>query len=210
VATISETVGQQIARARARRGWTQQALADALKDCDKDTPLNRAAVAKIESGVRGITLDEVTLIAVALNVPPVRLFLPLEEGEPVTLAASVEVPAWFAYEWFIGREPLPGDASGWAPHTLLVRAYERLLSAQDAAKTAHYRFLSAEQLGWTPDTQIAAYVDALRDLATAMRDFREAGGNPTKLVDRQLAKGLREFKIEPNPRRTVRLAAEEG
>jgi transcriptional regulator with XRE-family HTH domain len=204
---VSETVGQQIARARARRGWTQRKLGDELEAREPDTALNRAAVAKIESGVRGVTVDEVVLIAATLDVPPLLLFLPLESGDRVRLASTVEVPAWRAYEWFVAHEPLE-DAAAWSTHTAVVRAYERLMAAQDATKTAMYRLESAEALGWDKDRQIADYNDALRDLATAMRDLEEAGASPKALVDRRLAKIVRDRKIEPHPRRSVQLSRE--
>jgi transcriptional regulator with XRE-family HTH domain len=206
--STSEMIGRQVARARGRRGWTQQQLADELHTVEPATSLTRAAVAKIESGARGVSVDEVMLIAATLSVPPVLLLVPIESGDTVRLASTVEVTAWEALEWFLGWEPL-GDVAAWSTHTAPLRAYERLLAAQDAAKTALYRIESAGVLGRKWEQQEVAYVEALRDLATALRDLRERGARSSPLVDPRLVQAIDVRGIDPRPRRTVRLSQED-
>lgn len=204
--TPEEAVGQQVARARGRLGLTQQALADAIAQHAPDTTLNRAAVAKIESGVRRVGLDELVLLAVALDVPPVLLLLPVEHGEDVQLAPGREVGAWTAFEWMIGRRSL-SDRAAWITHTHLVRLYDQLLDAQERARTASYRVNSADALGRNVERFIEDMTDALVDLATAMRDFESFGGDPRSVVDRRMLTAIRKAKIEPREPRTVNVGA---
>lgn len=197
----SEVLAARLPVLRDTNGWSQQDLADRLAELGY--PLGRVAVAKIEGGSRGVSLDDAVAIAAAFDVPLPLLVLPVHTAKGAALVAPrLEVKAWDAFDWMVGQTPLL-DVHAWSRHTGLVRAYERLVSTQDAAKTAAYRLESAETLGWDHDRQLKAWVDALRDLATAVRDLSEAGGDPRPLVDRGLAKALRDGKIDPRPRRVV-------
>lgn len=202
---VSEAVGAQVAQARTRCGWTQQAFADAIRETDPTSTLTRAAVAKIESGVRHVSLDELLLLALTLDVPLPVLLLPLHDGGDVAVTGATSVEGWTAYEWMRGGQPLR-DAGQYVRHTAILHAYEHVQAAQTAAKTAAYRVESAEALGRDAGRFIADYVDALERLSTAMRDLEDAGADPKPLVDKRLAKALRDRKIEPRPRRVVRLS----
>ena len=59
-------IGENIRRVRNARGLTQKELAEQLQLEDLD--LSRGTVAKIESGIRHITLDELKIIKKVLKM----------------------------------------------------------------------------------------------------------------------------------------------
>jgi transcriptional regulator with XRE-family HTH domain len=71
--------GSRVQRARKARGMTQQALSDSV------VTLTRAAIAKIESGVRGVSLSDAIALSRALDVPLDGL---IAEG-PISLEVEV-------------------------------------------------------------------------------------------------------------------------
>lgn len=202
----SEVLAQSLPRMRDRRGWSQQDLADRLDQAGY--PFSRVAVAKIEGGTRGVTLDDAVALAVALEVPLAVLVLPLETGEDVALVPGSAVKAWDAFDWMLGAFPLT-DVHAYTRSVALLRARERLHGAQRAASTAAYRVESADALGRDDERFVVDFVDALEELATAIRDYEESGGDPRPLLDRRLSKALRERKIKARPRTVVRLSAED-
>ena len=97
---------QRIAELRDRRGLSQARLARRLRD--HGYPLDRTAVTRIESGERGISIDDLVAIAAALNVSPGWLLLPARsDDEPVEIVGSWSAPAWQAWQWVDGLYPLP-------------------------------------------------------------------------------------------------------
>lgn len=203
--TVTEVVRRRLVALRKARGLTNQAALSERMD-EVGHPMHETAIARIESGRRDVKLDEIVAFAAALNVPLPVLLLPLDSGGDVALTPTTVVKAWEAYEWLVAREPL-GDAHGWAEHTRVLRVYERLLAAQASALTACYRVESAEALGRDADRFIEDWVEALEELATAMRDLADAGADPKELVDRRLAKAIRDRGIVPRKRRIVRLGS---
>lgn len=113
-------LAENLASIRARVGMASaQELADKVKELGGR--LDRAAIAKIESKTRNVSLDEALLLAAALDVAPVHLIFPLDDDRAVEIASrSQPVPARDAREWLRGREPLPGTneklfRSAWIP-----------------------------------------------------------------------------------------------
>ena len=102
----SEVIAEQIRTLRTRHGWSQQQLADRMRDFGWE--IDRGAIAKVELGQRGVTLDEGFVFALALDVAPVFLFLPLEEDEPTAIAPKLAVSPEDARVWFAGERPV-GD-----------------------------------------------------------------------------------------------------
>lgn len=100
-------VAANLASIRARVGMASaQELADRVKEIGGR--LDRAAISKIESKARNVSLDEALMLAVALDVSPVHLFLPLDDDAPVQLAPKLApVKARDVREWLRGRAPLP-------------------------------------------------------------------------------------------------------
>lgn len=115
-------LGGNLSTIRARVGMASaQELADKVKEIGGR--LDRAAIAKIESGARNVSLDEALLLAVALDVSPVHLFIPLDDKELVQVAPKLDaVSARDAREWIRGRSALPSTnektfRTAWIPET---------------------------------------------------------------------------------------------
>jgi transcriptional regulator with XRE-family HTH domain len=123
-----EIARKRIRELRRRHDWSQQDLADALGRLGM--PVDRATVARVELGERGLSLDEAFEYALALDVAPVSLFLPLG-GDDVRLASGVVVPAPRARRWLIGQEPLEGQDARYWLHEL---PEEAMLAAVDSAR----------------------------------------------------------------------------
>lgn len=98
-ARTSKTFGEQVRAVRERKGWTQDRLCAELEKLGE--PMDRATVARIEAGKRGVSVDDLMLFALALGVAPVYLVLPRATA-PVTLASGVTVNGWEALQWMRG------------------------------------------------------------------------------------------------------------
>lgn len=102
-ASPGEILVRQLREIRERRGWSQQRLADELRSFG--LPLDRSAVAKIESKTRNVSLDEAITLALALGVSPLALLLPRHD-ERVRVAPRCDVGNFEATHWFRGFIPL--------------------------------------------------------------------------------------------------------
>jgi transcriptional regulator with XRE-family HTH domain len=105
---VPDAFRRQMRFLRKERGWTQQDLSDRLASLGWD--VDRTALLRIEKGEREVALAEALLISAALNVPPVWLFLPIEDGVKARLAP--DAPSRTVEElreWFVGR------ADYWGP-----------------------------------------------------------------------------------------------
>jgi transcriptional regulator with XRE-family HTH domain len=105
----SQIAAGRIRDLRRKRPWTQQQLSDRLMELG--LPMDRAAIAKVEAGQRGLPLDEAFAFALALDVAPVNLFLPLDLDEAVTVAPKVTATSREARHWVRGDSPID-DRSG--------------------------------------------------------------------------------------------------
>lgn len=104
----SHVFGEQVRGVRTRKGWTsQQRLADRLGALGHE--VDRTAVTRLETGKRGVSLDEAFAIAAALEVSPLSLMLPRAPEEPVAVAPRLTVTTKAARAWAQGVEPLPGQ-----------------------------------------------------------------------------------------------------
>src|SRR5437660_426462 len=111
MALPSEIVADNVRRWRKNRGMDQQALADRMAELmGEGKKVDRTTVVRIEAGNRRVDVDDLALLAVALNVPLPVLLLPTETNETVTLAAAPGLDSlngWLVWEWMRGDEPLP-------------------------------------------------------------------------------------------------------
>jgi transcriptional regulator with XRE-family HTH domain len=94
----------RIRQLRKRNGYTQQQLADQLNLLGAQT--DRAAVAKVELGQRGLSLNEAFQYAMALNVAPVHLFAPTDDDDPISLGPNLTVSPHEMRRWVRGQQPL--------------------------------------------------------------------------------------------------------
>ncbi len=87
-------------------------------------PLNQTIVSRLESGTRAATVEELFVVAMALNVSPIALLLP-GDARHVVKIGSVSVPAAQVYGWTLGYVPLEPTALG---HELYRQALPRWLA----------------------------------------------------------------------------------
>ncbi len=179
--TVSEVIGKQVQQARKRRHWTQERLAREVKD--HGGALDRAAIAKIESGVRSVSIDEYLLLAAVLNVAPPLLLLPLGSENLIEITSRSRIDPHLALEWLRGDEPLTAtnrryiDRPGWLEGSEPIRLWLELRRKEEDVGEA----LSAVQCAdYSNDAvQVRAgrqqHIDALQALHGHLRAMRSAG-----------------------------------
>ncbi|WP_158852375.1 helix-turn-helix domain-containing protein [Saccharothrix deserti] len=184
---LSETVAQEVQRHRNRHGWTRKQLAERCQELGADW-LTFSAITSIETGRpdetgrrrRGVTVDELAVLARALLVPPVVLMFPLHTDAEVTWSPGATAHPWHAIRWFSGegRQPVKPRGGGeydaatgihkWYEEEPkdnheqldLLRRHERLIRAltesEQRAMNAH-RFA---ELAQSPETRQARLIEA--------------------------------------------------
>lgn len=149
---VTGSIGERVAAVRKRRGLSQRALSARLEELGhKIAP---SGIAKIESddpaARRGVDVDDLVALAVALNVSPARLLLPDSAGdEEVALTPARSAPAWAAWAWAEGRAPLPTRSLEEELNTdEEVRAYELERPAELIRREEHPAARAARDLFW--------------------------------------------------------------
>lgn len=97
---------REIRRHRDRLSLTAQELANRVSAAGGK--LTRQAISNIENGARGVSVQELLLLAKALRVPPVLLLFPLPSNDPIEALPGQPVDTWSAVKWFTGEDPFPG------------------------------------------------------------------------------------------------------
>ncbi len=202
---LGEVVAGNVRRWRAGRGLDQQALADRLGKLG--WTVDRTTVVRIEKGTRKVTVDDLGLLAVALNVPLPLLILPAHEARPVALTSAGKTSAlhpWMLWEWMLGNEPLPGriESSGdeWRSGAEPLWVYERVRVAQ-----LQLRRLDLERV----ETSGSDYVTALQELVDAVSDMNTVGLPADDLVADGYRQHIEALDLAPSPRgRRYRTVAE--
>lgn len=188
-----ERVAENVVRLRKARGMSLRALSERLAELGR--PILSSGLSKIEQGERRVDVDDLVALAAALNVSPGWLLLPPSTGEErVALTDAVEVPAWVAWQWIDGTNPLPpdhgeryDDFSKGRPDAL--RMAEAHPAAQ-AARAFYYRVLrTVQKIG--NQRAFAASLKAARSEAAA------------------LAHVLDQMEAAPAEARTLRAAVDE-
>jgi len=107
--TPGQVLAHRVREARKRRDWTQQQLADRLRELG--FPTHRLTIAKIEKGgtrAENAPLREVLALAAALDVAPVHLLVPLEDEAMVAVTPELFSQARHVRAWIRGRNILRG------------------------------------------------------------------------------------------------------
>jgi transcriptional regulator with XRE-family HTH domain len=89
-------------------GMSQQALADRVQELGGG--LERVAIAKIENGQRGVSLDEALVLVAALGLDPNYALLPIDADTRVALGTELAPTTEEVRAWLHGLKPLPGQA----------------------------------------------------------------------------------------------------
>jgi transcriptional regulator with XRE-family HTH domain len=122
----SEVFRSQLREVRKVKRWTQQDLAEALARIGLN--LSAFAITRIETGHRGVSLDQAIAMAAALGVSPLHMIVPLDD-DSVQLAPQLSVTTSDARAWLRGQRPLketderiflfqtPSSEADWFPFT---------------------------------------------------------------------------------------------
>jgi transcriptional regulator with XRE-family HTH domain len=207
----SDFIGQRVKEVREQLGWTAEQLAARCAEIGAPE-ITRSVIANIESGRRDqdgrrrreVTVDELLTLSYALNVPPVYLFLPIQDTERLRVTDSVDM--------------IPSQAAPWVTGDDTVNAYEIFLDMsspmtdEDIKKWAHWRRrglpvnylrvvwalasrfdeLSNQESG---DAADSARREILGEIATIVGWFMNVGLTPPALP-RSVVGGLRELMAD--------------
>lgn len=123
--SLGEAIAAQIRKHRLRKGWSVRRLAEECERLGMPT-LTEASLGNIERGQREdakrtqrrVLVEELAVLAAALDVPPILLTVPLG-GEPaVQVLPDRTMSTWEAMKWWTGEAPTgparPGE--GGFPH----------------------------------------------------------------------------------------------
>jgi transcriptional regulator with XRE-family HTH domain len=182
--TIGQVVASNVRRWRDTRQLDQQDLADRL--CDLGWQTDQPTVARIERGKRKVSVDDLAVLAVALNVPPPLLLLPVHDAESVALTPKGTSPvyAWDVFEWMVGNEPLPGrDSVEWRTGAEPLWLYDKVRIA--------LRYIKRD------DESQREKHGSLRLLVDAVARLEEGGLSATGLVTEELRREIDERGITP-------------
>ena len=207
--TPSDVLARQVRHWRNERRLSTQDLSNRLTELGT-TKLNRRVISKIESGERGVTIDEWLQLAHALAVPPPLLLMDLDSGASVSIAPKVTLHPWIVWGWIAGEHasPVPsehGDAlisrvEEFSRAARAVQLYRLEEKASDAVHNALSGIRTAEYTGEEQALKAAraAHIDALRELGRTFDSMIEnemtPPGKPKKWVE-----AIREFKLSKYP-----------
>jgi hypothetical protein len=107
---LSEVVGREVEWHRRRLQLTRQQLADQCLRLGSD--LTFAAVTSIETGRRdndgrrrrAVTVDELVVLAQALQVAPLALVAPARSDDPTAWAPNRQAHPWTVAKWFSSEQ----------------------------------------------------------------------------------------------------------
>jgi transcriptional regulator with XRE-family HTH domain len=103
--SIEDVFRQRMRAMRGVRRMSQRTLAEALALAG--VKLDYSAIARIEHGRRGISLDEAVSIAYVLRVPLVEMLTPVEGDSMVRLTPHIAVAAEVVRLWAAGGRIVP-------------------------------------------------------------------------------------------------------
>lgn len=131
--TLSDVVARRIVLFRKRRDMTRDQLAARCAELGYPA-LTSPALANIETGRRNaegvrrreVSVDELMILAKALQVAPALLMFPIGNEESVPAFPGERLDTWTAFQWFAGEAYFgPDVASHWSVPIYLYRQHER-------------------------------------------------------------------------------------
>jgi len=120
-AGASDWIGQRVREIRDSRGWTANDLAARCGEAGSPE-ITKAVLANIEGGRRDkdgtrrreVTVDELLALALALEVPPLLLFVPLSYGDTLQVTRVMEMDPLESAVWVTGERDAPDEVDGLA------------------------------------------------------------------------------------------------
>ena len=104
----SDVLRQRLREIRNAKGWSQRGLVKELKRIGVE--MDPAAIARIEKGSRGVSLDEALQLAAVLEVSPIHLFLPKGKlSTKIEIAPEIRPTLARTREWVRALRSLPGQ-----------------------------------------------------------------------------------------------------
>lgn len=173
-------LGERLSSIRNRQGLTAEQFAARVAEIGGPR-LDRATVSRIEGGQRSVSLNEAFILAAALGVAPVNLFVPTMDTEyvPVHLTPDIEVPARSFRDWARGDRPLAQLESQWywteVPNSELVQRSVRVAKCTRELLEAERRERVAQ-----------AKADLISERLAALGDSVLVVSDPVKLAERRL------------------------
>lgn len=153
------TIAARVKELRGRRGWSATRLGEELNKYG--VSWDRYVVNSLENGKRqNVTVGELYGLALALDVAPVHLLVPIDR-RPYRIAENRVADADTARAWVTGRAPLPGvDEDN----------YRREAPINDFSQQSEDRVRSLESsiVRHLARSQGASAVDLLRAVADAL------------------------------------------
>ena len=148
-------VRQRVKQLREGRKMSAARLAELCAENGMPN-LNRDVIANLESGRRpNVTIDEVLVLALSLDVAPVNLFIPVDERW-LTIGKWI-VGAGVARQWTRGAFPLP---------------------SQDSVR---YQ-TEAPKSEWSPPADVDSLLAELEVLTQRLKDAQEQSKAPRKSI----------------------------
>lgn len=177
----SDVFARRVKEARQRRGWNQAELTRRLRE-EGGWPVADSLVTKMETGARGVSLDEAVTVAWVLGVPPAFLYLPVGDAEGVQLTERVAVHPDRARQWAVGEAPTPTERTNrlvpqWSDDMAVWRLFDQFNEAVAAVIDAESAVSHAEYVG-DPDEIKERRGDVVRALVSmdeASKAIRDRG-----------------------------------
>jgi len=173
--TVSDVLAERVRRYRERAELRQDDLA--ARTAELGHPMSRVTLAKLEAGgtrATRATLVDVLVLAVALDVPPPLLFLPLGEAEEVAIAPGLVTHPHIALDWLAGEESLGRHIEAWTKNQRPLQMFRGLRARQNAVHSAWNR---GERPDAGPDERRQLEL-ALSSLSSWLDAMRSAGLTP--------------------------------
>ena len=171
-----DLVGYRVAELRRRRDLTAEQMAERCAALGA-SHITRSFVANLESRRRGLSVDDLLVLALALDVPPTELLaVTPERGEVLALTTTIHVTsAETLRSWLVGEAALPESNARLYYATALERmqapdgqpmsAYAKAVVQERSAQiAAHYEQEATELLRRTR----AQALELLSDVADAV------------------------------------------
>ena len=209
-----QVLAQQVRIWRDRRGLSAQQLADRVSEVGGK--LDRQAISKIETGGRGVQLEEWLHLAYALSVPPLLLFLPLGSDAEVAIAPEVSVHPDLAWQWISGEVgPMTSEGRSvrpdeWFVAQIPVSLHRHVRAALKALQAADTEVLTAGFSG-NPERSARAHEEYLADLvafAKVLDEMAQQGVTAPAVSGKYLRK-MQELQLLQHPE-AVPLVTSEG